>query len=511
MHKGEQMPFFARYTNSSFLQKKKRFATGSQIFENGAANLFTVPNGVYSICAVAVGGGGTGQGATNGVSAGGGGGSLAYKNNISVTPGQQLVAVAGWSGNGAICSTANWGQASYEEAAGGWSYLADLSVTLTNCSVAYDPSLFIQNDVTVTCTSTTGLSAGMFVVVASGSTGRFQVGTIVVSVTNSTQFVISSLPIRALSGATVYASSTIYVRGRGGRFPTGYVSGSTPSQVNYYNRTGGSGGNFITGDGDGGGGGGNGGTASSYTSGSTLMLNGSGAGGAGGYSGNGGSGGSSNSADFLAPSAGQNGSGGGGGGGSGGATGPVAGGYVAHRGSHGGGVGLFGEGTSGLGGALDGALSGTYIMNGRSGLGGSGGFPTINQANVHVNYPSATVTTGLGPFTVNAPFTNNFSFPLNLTSQTWDIRNGPVRSTPARITVSSSNSATINNNYNAGINNGTTLAYIYNSGWSTSGPDNISYGGGDGSGFVNGKGGKGGLRIVWGVGRSFPSTKVDYV
>jgi hypothetical protein len=507
------MPFFARYTNSSFLQKKKRFASGSQIFENGAANLFTVPNGVYSICAVAVGGGGTGQGATNGVSAGGGGGSLAYKNNISVTPGQQLVAVAGWAGNGAICSTANWGQASYEEADGGYSYLANLSVTLTNCSVAYNSSLFIGNDATVTCTNTAGLSAGMFIIVADGSTGRFQNGTTVVSVTNSTQFVISSLPVRALSGATVYASSTVYVRGRGGGYPTGYVAGSTPSQIGYYNRSGGSPGFFISGtDGDGGGSGGIGGFCSSYTSGSTSpVLNGSGAGGAGGYSGNGGSGGSSSTADFTAPSPGQNGSGGGGGGGSGGATGPISGGYNAHRGSHGGGVGLFGEGTSGLGGALDGALSGTYIMNGRSGLGGSGGFPTFNQANVHVNYPGATVTSGVGSFTVNAPFTNNFSFPLSLVGNTWDIRNGPVRSLPARIIVASSNSASIFNTYNAGINNGTALAYIYNSGFSTSGPDNISYGGGDGSGFVNGKGGKGAVRIVWGVGRSFPSTKVDYV
>jgi hypothetical protein len=508
------MPFFARYTNSTFLQKKKRYATGSQIFEPafavyGEANLFTVPNGVYSICAVAVGGGATGAGG-GGVSAGGGGGSLAYKNNIAVTPGQQLVAVAGWGGNPSVSGTVNWGQAFYEWAGGGNSYLGDLAVTLTNCSVAYSSSQFIQNDATVTCTNTAGLSAGMYVVVASGSDGRLQNLTTVVSVTNSTQFVISSLPIQALSGATVYASSTVYVRGRGGRYPSGYTAGSTSNQTTYFARIGGSGGSFLSAtDGDGGGSGGSGGTASTYTSGSFFpMLNGSGGGGAGGYSGNGGRGGNSATADFTAPSAGSNGAGGGGGGGSGGATGPVSGGYVANRGGHGGGVGLFGEGTSGPGGALDGALSGTYIMTGRSGIGGSGGYPRFNQANVYVNYASGTVISGTGPFTVNAPYTNNFSFPLSLLGDVWDIRNGPVRSIPARISVASSNSATITNYYNNGINNGTSLAYIYNSGW-TDGADAIYGGGGGGDSSDNG--GKGGLRIVWGLNRSFPSTNVDYV
>lgn len=56
---------------------------------------FVVPNGVYSVSAVAVGAGGSASGYFG---AGGGGGALAYKNNISVTPGQTLTVVVGAPG-----------------------------------------------------------------------------------------------------------------------------------------------------------------------------------------------------------------------------------------------------------------------------------------------------------------------------------------------------------------------------------------------------------------------------
>lgn len=52
---------------------------------------------------------------------------------------------------------------------------------------------------TITVGSTSGLAAGMFVEVTAG-TGQFTAGTIVSSITNSTQFVVSAAPTTALSG-----------------------------------------------------------------------------------------------------------------------------------------------------------------------------------------------------------------------------------------------------------------------------------------------------------------------
>jgi hypothetical protein len=68
------------------------------------------------------------------------------------------------------------------------------------------------------------------------------------------------------------------------------------------------------------------------------------------------------------------------------------------------------------------------------------------------------------------------------------------------------------NYYSQGVFNGTyPNSIIYLSGWSDSGPDKLTYGGGDGSMLSNGKGGRGGIRIVWGFDRSFPSTNVSTV
>jgi hypothetical protein len=78
---------------------------------NHAYYLWTVPTGVTSVCILCVGGGGGGSTSTqssNGVAGGGGGGGgLGYRNNYSVTPGQQLAAYVGYGGNGGTSSGNN--------------------------------------------------------------------------------------------------------------------------------------------------------------------------------------------------------------------------------------------------------------------------------------------------------------------------------------------------------------------------------------------------------------------
>ena len=64
---------------------------------------WTVPDNVYSVCILCVGGGGGGGSASPQDADGGGGGGLAYKNNVSVTPGdthQIYVAEGGIGGSG---------------------------------------------------------------------------------------------------------------------------------------------------------------------------------------------------------------------------------------------------------------------------------------------------------------------------------------------------------------------------------------------------------------------------
>lgn len=66
---------------------------GSQSYTCSSGTFtFVVPSGVTSISVVAVGGGSPGGNTTGG---GGGGGSLAYKNNISVTPGNSITVKVG--------------------------------------------------------------------------------------------------------------------------------------------------------------------------------------------------------------------------------------------------------------------------------------------------------------------------------------------------------------------------------------------------------------------------------
>ena len=89
-------------------------APGSTVFSSPGTFTFTVPPGVTSISAVAIGAGGVGG---QGPSAGGGG-SLAYENNIAVTPGQQFTVVVGQGGA--------WYQMSTDIYAGGASSFADM-------------------------------------------------------------------------------------------------------------------------------------------------------------------------------------------------------------------------------------------------------------------------------------------------------------------------------------------------------------------------------------------------
>jgi hypothetical protein len=79
-------------------------AVGQQEYSVAGTYTFTVPTGVTSVSAVAVGGGGGGQisrGGSTGTerpASGGGGGGLGWKNNIAVTPGSNYTVVVGAGG-----------------------------------------------------------------------------------------------------------------------------------------------------------------------------------------------------------------------------------------------------------------------------------------------------------------------------------------------------------------------------------------------------------------------------
>lgn len=77
----------------SMLLNPYRFALGAGqiVFEGETNELWTVPAGVESICAVSVGWGGSSLSFSN--ESGGGGGALSYSNDIAVTPGEQLQVV----------------------------------------------------------------------------------------------------------------------------------------------------------------------------------------------------------------------------------------------------------------------------------------------------------------------------------------------------------------------------------------------------------------------------------
>ena len=94
---------------------------GQQAYTTPGTYSWTCPTGITSICVVAVGGGGY-RGSISGFgSGGGGGGALAYKNNITVTPGQNYTVVVGARGNSSAGgdSSFTWGMSVMTAGGGG--------------------------------------------------------------------------------------------------------------------------------------------------------------------------------------------------------------------------------------------------------------------------------------------------------------------------------------------------------------------------------------------------------
>ncbi|HYD66998.1 hypothetical protein [Azospirillum sp.] len=91
-HKGLNAGWGAWSSVTSFTTAQP---SGSQTFTTPGTYTFTVPAGVTSLSAVAVGGGGGGN---NSYGTGGGGGGLRYVSNLAVIPGQQITLVVGSGG-----------------------------------------------------------------------------------------------------------------------------------------------------------------------------------------------------------------------------------------------------------------------------------------------------------------------------------------------------------------------------------------------------------------------------
>ncbi len=88
---------------------------GQQAYTSPGTYSWTCPQGVYSVSVVCVGGGGAGA-CSGSAAGGGGGGALAYKNNISVTPGASYTVVVGAGGTGrtyAISGGTNGGDSTF--------------------------------------------------------------------------------------------------------------------------------------------------------------------------------------------------------------------------------------------------------------------------------------------------------------------------------------------------------------------------------------------------------------
>ena len=291
---------------------------------------FTVPANVYSISVVVVGGAGSGYQGPNNLNApggGGGGGGLAWKNNISVTPGQILTGVTGTGGvPGGTVSTSVSGNDTYYIGINSYSYTGTVSVSASN----------------ITLPNVVGLAVGM---------------PIYFTATISSLLLNTFYWITSIASNVVQLSTTNY--GTAGSFGSGSAS------VTYYyapvvgkggrgggNPAGGAGGSYI---GDGGGTGGAGGSGS----GSTF---GGGGGGAGGYTGSGGTGASAFGSSANA----------GAGGGAGGGGAPTSG--TAGGAASGGGVRLLGQGANGAAGNSGPAVGvSSTLTQGGAGSGGLGG------------------------------------------------------------------------------------------------------------------------------------------
>jgi len=217
--------------------------TGETSFTTPGTYSWTVPTDVFSINVVTVGGGGGGGGAgSNDGKGGGGGGALAYRNFISVTPGETLTVGVGTSGQPGIVPTST-------AIAGGNSYVKRGAISLVEAGGGQK-----GNDTILDGNKNGG--AGGTVIVGTGGTGG--------------------------TGGAGYSG------GSGGGGGAGGYSGNGGSGV-----TSNTGNNGIGGAG-GGGGGGN----TTASGGGGVGILGEGASGAGGFSGepgNGGSGGENGS------------------------------------------------------------------------------------------------------------------------------------------------------------------------------------------------------------------------
>jgi hypothetical protein len=92
---------------------------GEAVYDIPGTYSWTCPDGVTSVCAVAIGGGGGSDGGPT-TYTGGGGGGLGYRNNISVTPGQNYHVAVGAGGRGAQADLAgNGGNSSFHDLARG--------------------------------------------------------------------------------------------------------------------------------------------------------------------------------------------------------------------------------------------------------------------------------------------------------------------------------------------------------------------------------------------------------
>ena len=99
---------------------KSSIVPGSQTFTSPGTYNWVAPAGITSVSIVAVGGGGGGgRGCGHGVVSAGGGGVLAYKNNISVTPGTTYSVAVGQAGLGRWAWACGYYSFNQQRSAGG--------------------------------------------------------------------------------------------------------------------------------------------------------------------------------------------------------------------------------------------------------------------------------------------------------------------------------------------------------------------------------------------------------
>lgn len=283
------------------------------------------------------------------------------------------------------------------------------------------------------------------------------------------------------NGGDSYFISTSTVKGGGGGYgQQGFTVGSGGT---YIGGGGGNGGN--------GGGGGAGGPAG-------------GGGGAGGYAGNGGSGGNYSSTSGTSGS----------GGGAGGGAAQDSTNYYAYSG--GGGTGIYGQGTSGAG-AVASASPASSTAGGGGGSGGSNGYVGIRYLNKTLwgqwgtnsasqKIQGKTLTFGSAAYAFVDPLgtfgTNFTNLRVSWASGTYD----PTLKIVSNVSGSGLNSVwTLNHGpRNRDYPNQYTYLFVSNSsdgGWPGGGGAGAS-----GTGTYGGVGASGAVRLMWGSGRSYPST-----